>query len=385
MTQGTQVSDNRFLVPDAHAPHTGYLAGEYFARSWFGDDRSFPGDLSPHYYRNIVSHFYNGQFTYAPNAPSQGNVTVMSGYGSGVRSILDWTSNDTLKLYSKLGAKIRTHDFNASIFLAEADQSLALIGETATRLAKFLGALKSGNLYKASSFLAGGNKLSRRQTMYKAMKRHFKNREAFDDRKALANAVLEVQYGWRPLLSDAQAIGEGLASVFHREHKQTYTARRKIMKTEVDAWGNYKWRLRHVRSTQFKATVSQPPDVSSNLRLNNFAQVVSNRTPWLFVANWFLPFEDYLEARSSYSDLNIVRLIQTEKETQTASFSCPEGAEAWSKYFRFERSILPVSGTQSAASAIPLPNFKPFEKSLGWEHVLNGIALLNGTVKRYRD
>jgi hypothetical protein len=123
------------------------------------------------------------------------------------------------------------------------------------------------------------------------------------------------------------------------------------------------------------------------LRLGDIGRAITNKTPWLFVANWFLPFEDYMEARATWTDLHIDQLILTKKIHDNGAFSGDYSSEASTKTFSFSREVLTNSATGElfANNFLSTPSFKPIEKSLGWEHMLNGIALLNTTVKRYRN
>lgn len=385
MSVGHIISDNRSMTGTA-CGGTG-LTGEYFETQWSGGDRLYPEDMTPHNYQKNVTQSYNGPVRF--NAHAIGN--VFECYGGCSLPVLNWDDNDTLKLSIKLGNKIRDHDFNGAIFLAEASESMALIGETAHRLAKFFGSVKSGNLYKASSFLVGGDKQTRREKYYNAMKNHFKKRSAFDDRKALANAILEVQYGWRPMLSDAAGLGTSMAAVLSRPPRTRYTVTRKIQSTRVTESGpdneRRKWVSRKTISKRLLVTVSAPPTWREELRLGDVGRAITNKTPWLFVANWFLPFEDYMEARSVFTDLHITDIILTSKTQSGGVFTGPYDSEASLKNFEFKREVLTNSpnGSIFANKFLNPPSFKPIEKSLGWEHMLNGIALLNTTVKRYRN
>lgn len=381
MSSGHIISDNR--TPGATAYGGLGLTGEYFESLWQGDDRSFPDDMTPHNYSKTVIQTYDGGQT----TPSGHVGSIFAGYGAGVVPVLNWDDNDTLKLSIKLGKKIRDHDFSASIFIAEASESMALIGETATRLAKFLGALKSGKLYRAASFLAGGDKKSRREKYYATMRKHFKTRSAFDDRSALANAVLEVQYGWRPMLSDAKGIGESIAALLSKPEKTSFRVTRKLQAMNVSSNGDNKWVNRKTISHRYYVTVTKPPTWRENLRLDDIGRAITNKTPWLFVANWFLPFEDYMEARATWTDLHIDQLILTKKTHSNGVFTGPNSPGATTKEFSFSREVLSVSplGEVFANQFLNTPSFKPIDKTLGWEHMLNGIALLNTTVKRYRN
>lgn len=381
MSYGHVISDNRHYGATAYGGSG--LTGEYFEKQWQGDNWAFPDDMTPHNYSKTVTQTYDGGQT----LPDGRVGSIFAGYGVGVIPILNWDDNDTLKLSIKLGNKIRGHDFSASIFLAEASESMALIGETATRLAKFFGALKSGKLYQSASFLAGGDKLSRREKYYAAMKKHFKNRSAYDDRTALANAVLEVQYGWRPMLSDAAGLGTSIAAQLSKPLKTSFKVTRKLQAMEVTSNGINKWVNRKTISRRYNVTVTQPPTWKENLRLGDPGRAITNKTPWLFVANWFLPFEDYMEARATWTDLHIDQLILTKKITEAGHFTGDYSSEASTKFYSFSREVLTNSPTGEvfATDFLGTPSFKPIEKSLGWEHMLNGMALLNTTVKRYRN
>lgn len=382
MSSGHVISDNR------HGGATLFggsgLIGEYFERSWQGDDRSYPGDMTPHNYFLNVSHTYDGGQTW----PSGNTGSIFAGYGAGISPVLNWDDNDTIKLSVKLGNKIRSHEFNASIFLAEASESMALIGETAHRLAGFFDNLKRRNLYKAASFLAGGDSLTRREKYYRTMRKHFKHKSAYDDRASLANAVLEVQYGWRPMLSDAAGLGESIASLLSRPIKTRFKVTRKIQ-SGIATWqnGGNIWKSRKTISKRYLVTVTQQPSWRETLRLEDVGRAITNKTPWLFVANWFLPFEDYMEARSTWTDLHISQLILTTKTRNSSVFTGDYSSEAWAKSYSFQRQVLTnsLTGETFANDFLGTPSFKPIEKSLGWEHMLNGIALLNTTVKRYRN
>jgi hypothetical protein len=381
MSYGHQISDNRRYGATAFGGSG--LYGEYFEKQWQGTNRASPDDMTPHNYSKTVNQTYDG----GQILPDGRIGSVFAGYGVGVIPLLVWDDNDTLKLSIKLGNKIRDHDFSASIFIAEASESMALIGETATRLAKFFGALKSGKLYKAASFLAGGDKLSRREKYYATMKRHFKNRSAFDDRTALANAILEVQYGWRPMLSDAEGLGKSIAATLSRPIKTSFRVTRKLQAMNVTSNGNNKWTCRKTISHRYYVTVAQPPTWRENLRLGDIGRAITNKTPWLFVANWFLPFEDYMEGRATWTDLHIDQLILTKKITESGAFVGDYSSIASKKYYSFSREVLTTSATGDVFASLFLgtPSFKPIKKSLGWEHMLNGMALLNTTVKRYRN
>lgn len=381
MSYGHIISDSRYYGATAYGGLG--LTGEYFEEQWQGENRAFPGDMTPHNYTKTVFQSYDGGQT----LPDGRVGSIFAGYGYGVGPVLVWDDNDTLKLSIKLGNKIRGHDFSASIFLAEVNESMALIGETATRMAKFFGALKSGKLYQAASFLAGGSEKSRREKYYATMKRHFKNRTAFDDRTALANAVLEVQYGWRPMLKDAEGLGVSIAALLSKPAKTSFRVTRKLQAMHVSQNGNNKWVRRKTISHRYFVTVTTPPTWRENLRLGDIGRVISNKTPWLFVANWFLPFEDYMEARATWTDLHIDQLILTKKLFEGGVFTGDYSSEANHKEFTFSREVLTNSptGEMFANEFLSMPSFKPIGKSLGWEHMLNGIALLNTTVKRYRD
>jgi hypothetical protein len=70
------------------------------------------------------------------------------------RYLLD--DNDQLALIGKLKEKVQGSDFNLAIFLAEANESLHMIADTAYRLGGAITSVKKGNLRAAVRYLFQG-------------------------------------------------------------------------------------------------------------------------------------------------------------------------------------------------------------------------------------
>lgn len=308
-----------------------------------------------------------------------------------------WDSNDELKLFCKLQRKWQSQDFNGSNFLVEAHQPLRMLRDTVVRLRVFFEALHRGNIYKAAVSLHDPDK-----PYDKRLKTRFKkeNSRVYKDLKTalgtknlssdlLASAVLEVQYGWRPLLSDAAAAAESLASIYHRVPKSTYKVRRK--RTEIadqNIGSAILCKKQGSVAVQYLVEILGQPSTSDLLHLNDPLGALWEFTPWSFVADWFIPISDWLQTVNFQREVSISRFIRSEKSSNLSQCFPVNFGNTQStmivpstlKVFQFSRTF----PSTSTIADLPLPAFKPMSKALSPEHVLNAIALLTTSVNRFR-
>jgi len=116
------------------------------------------------------------------------------------------TSNDQIKLVNKLNEKLQGSDFNASVFLGESHMTLKMLADSAIRIAKAVHHIKKLDVAGAARSLFEG-------TTRAPLKKHDwkQNRPGSGSAKNAANLWLELQYGWLPLLNDAEECAKSLA------------------------------------------------------------------------------------------------------------------------------------------------------------------------------
>jgi len=386
MTIGSQISDNRTNVTGNCGPA---LVGSYFSKTWNGADAIDEADrLNPHPYSCTIISSYNPEIRWRSfdqrNTLPWFTGSVASCFGGAPMVSVPWDGNDELKLIGKLSNKIRGNDFNGDAFLAESHQTLALLSSTARRLGGFLEALRHGNLYRASKYLGGPSK-SVGSKVLKSLKRELTPNG--QSTGTLANAILEVQYGWRPLLQDAHSFGEALGHIYTKIPIQTYRVQRKVQENTDTSGGGITFNARATKLVRLIVTISQQPASSTILHMNDPLAAAWEFTPWSFIADWFIPIGAYLAALNAYRELNLKSIVRTEVVTFSSNIKTVEPnyvASGYEDYFLKTKTInRTLPSVSQNPSNIPLPAFKPLGKIFSPEHCLNAFALLHGSASQF--
>lgn len=403
MTVGSWVSDNRFL-------YGGLYPGTYSVKGWIGEDRPRVS-LPPSAYRDVFRHFPDGKggfinkryrirVTERPpkrvkdrDHPYSMNHMVLSDsyavYPNGAEGLIfgfanagNWRSrdlfdaNDQLALVGKLKESMQGSDFNLAVFLGEGHQTLELIADTASRLHKAYQAVRKGQLLKAANVLVPGTTMRRGFPPVSPLRgKQLKN--------SLADYWLELQYGWLPLLGDAESAAQSLAHALNSPLQTSYrvSKTKKYKSTNVQDYGpGFMQTTENIQSLQRSliARISEHPSALAQLGLLNPEIVAWELVPFSFVADWFIPIGSYLEARGAASHMvgtfvtsdkriGLVNLLSTNATVVT-------GSPPDYFYVSLDRTI-------STTLAVPLPTFKPLSKALSWKHCANSVALLVGFSK----
>lgn len=404
MSSGHSVSDQRTVYFHYCGHGNPDYLGELFTKTWSGTNQASGEPLADHPYsmtiENRVSHLIQWKSHWAENliayyghdSPEplrSGSLGQCFGQ-SGVFVAAPWDSNDELKLINKLASKIRGSDFNAGNFLGESHQTLALISDTATRIAKMLNYIRDGNFYAATKVLG----ISRRKghVLQNRYGGRFGGNIALRD---FSDAVLELRYGWQPLLGDVHSSMHTLAKRLETPWRSRYRARRKI--TYNDTHNGYNnlilWRVKSTREVNLIVTLESPPSLSTQLHLNDPLSVAWEILPWSFVADWFIPIQDYLGAVDFYRRFEIKQMLRSDKEVKSCmslgghppispnhGYYEIVGEADHHKLVTFNRTI----ESPQNYFWMPTPTLRGLDKALSPVHLQNAFALLNGTVDGIR-
>lgn len=354
-----------------------------------------------------------------------------------------WSANDDLKLIERLRGKMHGTQFNPAIFLGEGHQALDLIASSARRIAESLFRLKRGDFLGAAKALrpsAGRDPQFVRPDRLKALSGSLRalarrdtatgiaarlgitQREALRAMAALdrgrrmprginrdslirarreastevrldvsapqefSSGWLELQYGWLPLLSDAEEGAQFLAHQLNSPLQTTFRASVTIRATysratlweECPKVGKGTGPGRQVYRKSLIARVKEKSTIPKLLGLTTLESVAWELTPWSFVIDWFIPIGDWLAARGHAQGLTGT-FITTVKNSSTAlepygDFTIPAG-----EAYPWERNFFENGGTTRSVSTtlhVPMPVTKPLSKALSWRHCVNAVALL---------
>lgn len=251
---------------------------------------------------------------------------------------------------------------NLGELFATRRQTVGMITQTANRLAQAAGRLHRGDLGGAAAALGvSWNKPGNIRP---------------------AQAWLEMQYGWKPLLSDVYEAVEGsfrpesiyISSSATETESFSYNSD-KNNATFIEAGCNFKTRV----NICAKVTVAdRPVSNMGQLGLLNPALLAWELLPYSFVVDWFIPIGGYLEAQTATAGL----VVSDGSVTTTRSYDMRVqrvlGRNYPSDYTSFSPSTNMVHvrskvRTLGTPGGPPLPKFK---NPVSITHGLNAIALL---------
>jgi hypothetical protein len=298
------------------------------------------------------------------------------GYSSNFGSV--WNSNDDTALTGKIRERIIGSDFDMGVFLGEGKEALALIANTAVRTREYLSALRRADIPKIAKAL--GLKVSNVRGNISPLKG--KNSSA----QALSEANLSIQYGWLPLLKDAEGAAQALAQQLNHPAVQTYRVRIRRPLTGVpvttflggvayrgEVLGQMIARLREVNVPGLNGLVD-PSSVAWEL------------TPWSFVADWFIPIGSYLHARalSSFTTGTYVKTIFHRESFWGNNANIRNIFRVVTQSASGGAVRVKVQRTVMSSLEVPLPSFKSLSDVPSWKRAANAVSLLVTSVNRWR-
>jgi len=191
-----------------------------------------------------------------------------------------FTSNDQLRLLSKLSEKVKGHSFNMAVSTAEAGKTVDMVVGNLAKLGRAALALRRGDFATAArQFGTTAKKKSALKTT------------------DISGRWLELQYGWLPLLSDTYEGFKAYHALTSGPRKHTY---RVVIKNEElkDGSGQptiYKALMKVSRARYLQCELYEDLPVERSLGLMDPLTVAWEIVPYSFVVDWFVPIGTYLE------------------------------------------------------------------------------------------
>lgn len=295
--------------------------------------------------------------------------------------------------------------FAPAVFLAEGKQALGMISNAATRVRLALwslwrfnpnGVLNALNISAPSQQWVRDMKRARRKYGNKAV--------AFDGvpepalptdfelikrkgtvYKALSDLWIEVSYGWLPLLQDAEAGAQWLATAINSPPLQP---RIKVSKSwkyagTLNKGSNFTtvWSLKTTRrKCQLIVYGGQPVPVWLP-NLASVAQVAWEKTPWSFAVDWFVPIGSYLSACSTAASITgrfvITQSWETDWSNPVSTSVGYQYSSLWSGNERLHRFQVTRTVGTTLPIKHPLTDLLDKDQSYkSWRHAANAVALL---------
>lgn len=204
----------------------------------------------------------------------------------GSQPFLPWTSRDEFELQSKLVKRIKGHDFNLAVNVAQMNQTVSLCADTLRKMTSSIKALKHGNPASAVRLLFGadGGKLPKGKLQGKLKG------------KDVSSQWLELQYGWLPMIGDCYEAAKAFEN-YSSARKTSFTV--KLRKREPyegsAAPTNYSCPGIATTFRKIKCELYEDLALPRSLGLMDPLSVAWEIIPYSFVVDWFIPIGGYLE------------------------------------------------------------------------------------------
>lgn len=293
------------------------------------------------------------------------------------------------KAYRKFYSKVKGTDFQALVTAAEMPKTLKLIASSALKLRDAIKSIKRAD---ADGFAkALGLKGRDRRKSLSTIRRNSKglaNKRDFGN--YVANTWLEVNYGWRPLLSDVENALQAQLNLMERSDADF-----RIRSSTSRAAGESDWRNQddgHYTVGAFQVTGKfQVYDSSMRdynaIGLTNLSSVVWEVIPYSFVVDWFFPIGSYVEALTALSGVKFLHGTETYEEYYAKHGRIPSGTlrgdwrtssdiHSTCEYYRMSREVI-----QQLANPGVILSSKMASDAFTAHHVLTSLALMKGSFR----
>lgn len=310
-----------------------------------------------------------------------------------------FTAADQLRNLGKLREAIAGSTFNAGVALGEAPKTLKMVREKATAIYTAYKQVKRGAVLSAAQILIGKKQLRAKPLPRKgkAVPQEYLLTDRNGDPKArliasknaAAHNWLELQYGWKPLLSD---IYDGMVFVdhqlrnptVHRVAVTTFAGGQKDGKyidVPIDSGPTHAWITHRQISSERIIAFLKEKDVIRLSGLLDPASIAWELMPYSFVIDWFIPVGNYLQAKALVNSLQGTFVTTRFMRIISSPTTAPKPRSGWTldtkmNYSGNSSKVIKVNRTVSTTLSVPKPEIKPLGKVASWAHAANAVALL---------
>lgn len=266
--------------------------------------------------------------------------------------------------------KLKSSDINLGVALGERKQTARLLGSNATRIGNAFRHLRGGRVRRSMDEL--GISSRRRQPRG----------------GNVPSKWLELQYGWKPLLSDVY----GAAKALENRPKGDWRVTAKVTKKREDTYVSQKLpkngsnfdahrceaRLTRSVFARIDALPQNEAIISlASLGVTNPLSIGWELVPYSFVVDWALPIGSWLESldallgygQAYYSSSFLARAKWTDK-------GLSGGGSSWKTINNFTGRKRMVYLSRTVSSSVPLPSLPSFKDPRSLGHMANGLALM---------
>lgn len=276
---------------------------------------------------------------------------------------------------------LKSTDINLGVAFAEANRTAKLVGDTTIQLAKSVQQLRHGEIRRAMRTLGISSK------------------RAEPKGASVPSKWLELQYGWKPLVSDVYGACDALSKRDKSDWRVTAKGRATQNQTYVQTrslnWANTNGHGGSTTATVQRRAFARIDALPANeiaislasMGITNPALIGWELVPFSFVVDWFLPVGAWLDSLDAmigyesayYSSSFLVRGVWSDVAAETRQVTASNYQEAF-----YQGSKTYVYLNRTASNSVPIPRPPGFKDPRSYGHMANGLALLTQVFKSKR-
>jgi len=298
-----------------------------------------------------------GRSTNLPTTDQWWNCTLAAG------SIM--TSNDELTLQSRLSEAVKGHQFNLAVSAAQGKQTTDMVVNAVQSIGGAIRDLKKGRFESAARRFGVNQRPSKLSE------------------KDISGRWLELQYGWKPLISDVYEAAKAYEAITNgpRVSRVSVSISREGLKNTSTSSFNWtgqgtvkeRWRLVYEMSEQLSSARS--------LGLTDPLSVAWELIPYSFVVDWFLPIGSYLENLNTIPKLRGRFMTIKTRRFQCSAVQGPNPNVKWINKPTTFNSQFYFTRVVSTSLAVPKPSFESLTDAMSPSRIWNAIALVTQRIR----
>lgn len=328
-----------------------------------------------------VSNAYGHLFNVLPNAPfagqrwtgTIGGATGLSGAfpsASHFDYVLGEAENVHPDIRNRALVKARNAlkdtQVNLGVAFGERKATARLIGDTAFRLARSYRAIRRGEIRKAMDTLGISSKRGEPRGGNAPQK------------------WLELQYGWKPLLSDVYGTCNALSKRDKSDWRVTAEGKSKDVvtrfKNTFDGFGVITAVSRQSCFARIDALPKNEATISlASLGITNPLLIGWELVPFSFVVDWFIPVGSWIEqldALLGYEDFSYSSSLLTRQSWVGHGVGKKSLSNGFMLDSVYTETKQVVKLDRDVGNNVPFPHFPRFKDPRSLEHMANGLSLL---------
>lgn len=272
-----------------------------------------------------------------------------------------WSAADEMRLQSKLVAKIKGHQFNLAVNIAQSRQLVGMCASLLRKLGRSLVHLKHGHIAGAFRELGvGGNPRPLKST-------------------DVSGRWLEMQYGWLPAVSDAFEAAKAFEAISLDRSGRIVAVMKVGRPYEGSASpGIYSCKGNTLIIKKIVCELEEEISPARSLGLLDPLSVVWEVFPYSFVLDWFLPVGAYLENLAVIPHLKGRFLSTTYSKTEVGFTEVVHPHPVYKILYggAIRRGLLlSVKREQSASLTTQRPTFVNPIDALSPKRIANAVSL----------